>query len=56
MKAIVYHEYGSPGVLQLEDVAKPVAQDGEVLLRVFAAAVNPGDWDLLHGTRTSFAP
>ncbi len=50
MKAIVYHEYGSPDVLHLEDIAQPVAGDGEVLVRVLAAAVNPGDWDVLQGT------
>jgi NADPH:quinone reductase-like Zn-dependent oxidoreductase len=50
MKAIVYHDYGSPDVLELQEVDKPVAKDGEVLVRVLGAAVNPGDWDLLHGT------
>jgi NADPH:quinone reductase-like Zn-dependent oxidoreductase len=50
MKAIVYREYGSPDVLELEDVDLPVVKDGEVLVRVFGAAVNPGDWDLLRGT------
>ena len=43
MKAIVYHTYGSPDVLKLEDVQKPVPQDDEVLIKVHAAAVNAGD-------------
>jgi NADPH:quinone reductase-like Zn-dependent oxidoreductase len=50
MKAIVNHEYGPPGVLALEDVDVPVIRRDEVLVRVLAAAVNPGDWDVMHGT------
>jgi NADPH:quinone reductase-like Zn-dependent oxidoreductase len=36
MKAIVYHEYGSPDVLELEDIDKPLVKDDEVLVRVHA--------------------
>jgi NADPH:quinone reductase-like Zn-dependent oxidoreductase len=43
MKAIVYTEYGSPDVLQLQEVAKPVPTDNEVLIRVYATSVNYGD-------------
>ncbi len=43
MKAIVYHEYGSPDVLKFEEVEKPVPKDGEVLIKVRAASVNPVD-------------
>ncbi len=49
MKAIVYRRYGSPDVLGLEDVDKPVVKDGDVLVRVHAASVNPLDWHLLRG-------
>jgi NADPH:quinone reductase-like Zn-dependent oxidoreductase len=49
MKAIVRDEYGSPGVLRFEDVAKPVPGDGEVLVRVHAASLNTADLDLLRG-------
>jgi NADPH:quinone reductase-like Zn-dependent oxidoreductase len=49
MKAIVQTSYGSPDVLQLKDVDKPVVQDDEVLVFVHAAAVNIGDWHLLRG-------
>jgi NADPH:quinone reductase-like Zn-dependent oxidoreductase len=49
MKAIVQARYGSPDVLQLKDVGKPVLRDDEVLVRVRAAAVNIGDWHLLRG-------
>ena len=41
MKAIVYHEHGSPDVLKLADVAKPVPNDDEVLIKVRAASINP---------------
>jgi len=50
MRAIVYHTYGSPDVLKLENVPKPVPQDDEVLIQVSAASVNAGDWaHLLRG-------
>ena len=49
MKAIVQTRYGSPDVLQLKDIDKPVVKDDEVLVRVRAAAVNIGDWHLLRG-------
>ena len=49
MKGIVQSRYGSPDVLRLEEIAKPVVKDDEVLVRVRAAAVNIGDWHLLRG-------
>src|SRR5215211_2070481 len=49
MKAIVQDKYGSPDVLQLKDIDRPVVSDGEVQVRVHAAAVNIGDWHLLRG-------
>src|SRR6476646_5591911 len=49
MKAIVQDHYGSPDVLELRDIDKPVVKDDEVLVRVHAAAVNIGDWHLLRG-------
>lgn len=48
MKAIVYTRYGSPEVLQLEEVEKPVPKDGEVLVKVYAASLNTADWHLLR--------
>jgi NADPH:quinone reductase-like Zn-dependent oxidoreductase len=50
MKAVVYCEYGSPDVLKIENVEKPVPGDGQVLVRVRAAGVNPLDWHYLRGT------
>jgi len=49
MKAIVYHKYGSPDVLKLEEVQKPSQRANEVLVKVHAASVNSWDWDLLKG-------
>src|SRR5688572_6654206 len=49
MKAIVYRNYGSPDVLQYEDIDKPVARDNELLIKVRGASVNPLDWRLMRG-------
>ena len=43
MKAIVYTEYGPPEVLHVKEVAKPVPNNNELLIRVYATAVNFGD-------------
>ena len=50
MKAIVYHEYGSPDVLELKDIDKPLVEENEVLVRVHAASVNRLDWHLMRGS------
>jgi len=50
MKAIVYRCYGSPDVLEFEDVEKPTPADDEVLVKVHAAAVNPLDWHYMRGS------
>lgn len=43
MKAIVYDRYGAPEVLELRELVVPLANAGEVLVRVRAAALNPKD-------------
>ena len=43
MKAIVYTEYGTPDVLQLKEVEKPVPMENEVLVEVKAVSVNSYD-------------
>jgi len=50
MKAIVYRCYGSPDVLEFEDVEKPTPADNEVLVKVHAASVNPLDWHYMRGS------
>jgi NADPH:quinone reductase-like Zn-dependent oxidoreductase len=49
MKALVYHRYGGPDVLQLADVPQPEPREREVLVRVHAASVNGADRVLLRG-------
>lgn len=49
MKAIVYDKYGSPDVLELRDIDKPVVKDDEVLVGIRAASANPYDWHFLRG-------
>lgn len=46
MKAIVWTRYGSPDVLQLQDVEKPTPKDDEVLIRVCATTVTTGDAEM----------
>lgn len=50
MKAIVCTKYGSPDVLELKEVAKPVPGDNEVLIRVLAASVTAADSMIRTGT------
>jgi NADPH:quinone reductase-like Zn-dependent oxidoreductase len=49
MKAIVYEKYGSPDVLQLSEVKKPVPTDDEVLIKIRAVSVNGTDREALIG-------
>jgi NADPH:quinone reductase-like Zn-dependent oxidoreductase len=48
MKAIVCTKYGSPDVLQLQEVAKPAPKDDEVLIKIHAASVNARDWRFMR--------
>ena len=50
MKAIVTTRYGSPETLQIKEIARPAPKDGEVLVKVHAAAVNPLDWHFMRGS------
>jgi NADPH2:quinone reductase len=50
MKAIRVHKFGGPEVLQLDDVAEPVAGPGQVLVQIKAAGVNPVDTYIRSGT------
>jgi NADPH:quinone reductase-like Zn-dependent oxidoreductase len=43
MKALRFHKFGSPSVLAIEEVPRPEPHDGEALIQVQAAAINPSD-------------
>jgi len=49
MKAIVRTQYGPPDVLQFTEVEKPTPKDTEVLIKLYAASVNPLDLFQLRG-------
>jgi NADPH:quinone reductase-like Zn-dependent oxidoreductase len=49
MKAIVRTQYGPPDVLQFTEVAKPTPKDNEVLIKLYAASVNPLDRYSMRG-------
>lgn len=50
MRAIVFTRYGSPDVLELREVPKPIPRSDEVLIRVHAASLNDWDWEAMRGT------
>jgi NADPH:quinone reductase-like Zn-dependent oxidoreductase len=50
MMAAVRDRYGSPDVLRISDIDKPVPRDNQVLVRVHAASINDWDWQMLRGT------
>jgi NADPH:quinone reductase-like Zn-dependent oxidoreductase len=56
MRAVVMHETGGPEVLHLEQAPTPEPQDGQVLVRVRAASVNPIDWKIRSGARPTDLP
>jgi NADPH:quinone reductase-like Zn-dependent oxidoreductase len=49
MRAVLMERYGGRDVLQVRDVAKPQPREGEILVRVRAAGVNPVDWKIRSG-------
>ncbi len=49
MKAIIYHKYGGPEVLQPEEIPQPYPKDDEVVIKVHAVSLNDWDWGLLQG-------
>ena len=56
MKAIVVHQYGGPEVLKWEEYPDPVPGQGEVLVKVAAASVNPIDYKRRAGLTKDWYP
>jgi NADPH:quinone reductase-like Zn-dependent oxidoreductase len=56
MRAVRFHEYGDPSVLRLDEVSRPQRGEGEVLVQVRAAGVNPIDWKFRSGQLRAFMP
>ncbi len=53
MKAVVYHRYGPPDVLHIEEVQRPVPKDGEVLVQIRATVVTRADAETRDANRRS---
>ena len=56
MKAVVVARAGGPEVLEVRDVPEPVAQSGEVIVRVEAVGINFADTMSTHGTYKGTPP
>jgi NADPH:quinone reductase-like Zn-dependent oxidoreductase len=56
MKAVRIHEYGSPEVLVYEDVPRPAPGSGQILIRNYAAAINPLDLKMRSGEVSKIYP
>src|SRR5258708_30391959 len=56
MRAVHFYSYGGPEQLVLEKVPRPEPQVGEVLVRVYAAGVNPIDWKIRKGVFKDVRP
>jgi NADPH:quinone reductase-like Zn-dependent oxidoreductase len=44
MKAVVHEKYGTPDVLQFQEIEKPTPDENQVLVKVHAASINALDW------------
>ena len=50
MQAITFSQYGSPDVLRVSEIAKPVPKNKELLIKVYASTVSSGDSFARRGT------
>jgi NADPH:quinone reductase-like Zn-dependent oxidoreductase len=49
MRAVMHRCYGVPHGIRIEQIAKPVPKDDQVLIKVFASSVNPAEWYGISG-------
>ena len=56
MRAVRFHEYGDETVLRVEEVPDPQPGEGEVVVRVVAAGVNPGEASIRSGAMREMFP
>lgn len=56
IQAIQVHDYGNADQLRLEQIPLPEPREGEALVRVYAAGVNPVDWKIRAGWLKDFRP
>ena len=49
MKAILLKEYGLPNLLEIGEVAKPIPNQNEVMVRIHSVSINDWDWGLVRG-------
>lgn len=54
MKAIVNEKFGSPDVLKVKEIEKPVPKDDEVLIKTYATSINKIDFAFRSGTKAIF--
>jgi NADPH:quinone reductase-like Zn-dependent oxidoreductase len=49
MKAVRIHKFGSPDVMQIEEVQRPAPAPDEILVKIYASGINPMDWRIRKG-------
>src|SRR3984893_17561106 len=56
MKALIVDEYGPPQAARIGEIDKPPLKDGSLLVKIYAAGINPFDYKLITGAVKDFMP